>query len=153
MTISRSKTVLFEAIQFSISTQFSSIWPIYRTLLVSTTLGLSGLGIDANEGVLHIPQISGITGTKPSDCLVSCPGHSMVVVVVGLLPLTREVVGVFYSPSRLSNLRPEGKEKVSPWDQSVSRKVTSERRKRWPLHKMIGFFRSNLLFKLLQLNN
>ena len=28
-----SKTVLFQAIQFCISTQFSSIWPIYRTLV------------------------------------------------------------------------------------------------------------------------
>ena len=26
------KTVLFQAIQFNISTQFSSIWPVYRTL-------------------------------------------------------------------------------------------------------------------------
>ena len=33
------KTILFQAIQFSISTQFSSIWPIDRTLSGATTLG------------------------------------------------------------------------------------------------------------------
>ena len=32
-----SKTVLFQAIQFSISTQFSSIWPINRILSGATT--------------------------------------------------------------------------------------------------------------------
>ena len=31
--VSMSKTVLFQTIQFSISTQFSSIWPIDRTLI------------------------------------------------------------------------------------------------------------------------
>ena len=39
--------------------QFSSIWLIDRTLSDATT-----------------PQSSSITGTTPSDCLVSYPGHS-----------------------------------------------------------------------------
>ena len=30
-----------------------------------------------NEGVLHIPQSSSITGVSPSNCLVSYPGHSL----------------------------------------------------------------------------
>ena len=34
----------------------------------------SGPGSNGNEGVLHIPQSSRITGTSPSDCLVSYPG-------------------------------------------------------------------------------
>ena len=34
-------------------------------------------GGDGNEGVLHIPEISNITGTSPSNCLVSYPGHSL----------------------------------------------------------------------------
>ena len=51
----------------------SSIWPIDRTLSGATTLGQSGPGSDDNEGVLHIPQNSSITGTSPSDCLVSHP--------------------------------------------------------------------------------
>ena len=71
------KTVLFQTIQFSMSTQFNSISPIDRTLLDATTLGLSGPGNDGNEGVLHIPQSSSITGTSPSDCWVSYPGHSL----------------------------------------------------------------------------
>ena len=71
------KTVLFQTIQFSISTQFSYIWPIDRTLSGATTLRQSGSGSDDNKGVLHIPQSSGITGTSPSDCFVSYPGHSL----------------------------------------------------------------------------
>ena len=31
---------------------------------------------NGNEGVLRIPQSSSKTGTSPSDCLVSYPGHS-----------------------------------------------------------------------------
>ena len=73
------KIVLFQTIQFSISTQFSSIWPINRTLSSATTPGQSGLGSDGNEGVVRISQSSNITGTSPSDCFVSYAGHSLVV--------------------------------------------------------------------------
>ena len=38
--------------------------------------GQSEPGSNGNEGVLHIPQGPSITGTSPSDCLVSYPGHS-----------------------------------------------------------------------------
>ena len=72
-----SKTVLFQAIQFSISTLFSSIWPIDRTLSGATTPGQSRPGGDGNEGVFHIPQSSSITEVSLSDCLVSYPGHSL----------------------------------------------------------------------------
>ena len=41
-----------------------------------TTPGQSGPGSDGNKGVFRIPQSSCITGTSPSDCLVSYPGHS-----------------------------------------------------------------------------
>ena len=70
-TVSMSKTVLFQTIQLSKSTKFSSIWPIDRTLSGATTPDQSGPGSDCNEGVLNIPQSSSITGTSPSDCLVS----------------------------------------------------------------------------------
>ena len=60
------------------STQFSSIWPIDRTLSGATTPGQSGPGSDGIEGVLRIPQSSSITGTSPSDCLVAYPRHSYV---------------------------------------------------------------------------
>ena len=71
------KIVLFLTIQFSISTQFSSIWPIDRTQSGATTPGQSGPGSDGVEEVLRIPQSSNITGTLPSD-FVSYPGHSVV---------------------------------------------------------------------------
>ena len=67
------KTVPFLVIQLSISTHLSSIWPVSGT----TTPGQSGTRNDGNEGVLRIPQSSSITGTSPSDCLVSYPGHSL----------------------------------------------------------------------------
>ena len=66
------KTVLFQTIQFS------SIWPIDRTLSGAPTPGQSGLGSDGNERVLRIPQSFTITGTSSSDCLVLYLGHSLV---------------------------------------------------------------------------
>ena len=95
-----SKTVLFQAIKFSISMLFNSIWPIDMALLGATTLGQSGPASDGDEEVLHIPQSANITGTPPSDCLVLYPGYSL---RGGVLPLCREAVGVFYSPSQLGN--------------------------------------------------
>ena len=71
------KTVIFQVIQFSICMHFRSIWLIDRTLSGTTTWGESEPGSDGNEGVLCIPQSSGITRTSSSDCLVSYPGHSL----------------------------------------------------------------------------
>ena len=73
-----SKTVPFQTIQLSISKQFSSIQPIDRTQPGATTLGQSGPGTNDNEWVLSIPKSSCITGTSPSDFLVSYPGHWLV---------------------------------------------------------------------------
>ena len=67
------------------------------TLSGATTPNQSGSGSDGKEGVLHISQSSNITGTLPLDCLMSCPGHSL----GGVLPLCRDVISVFYCPSRL----------------------------------------------------
>ena len=47
------------------------------TLSGATIPSQSGPGGNGNEGVLHIPQNSSITGTSPSNCLVSYPGHSL----------------------------------------------------------------------------
>ena len=52
-TVSMSKTVLFQVIQFSISAQLSSIWHIDRTLSSATTPGQNGPESDSNEGVLY----------------------------------------------------------------------------------------------------
>ena len=65
------QTVLFQAIQFSISTHFSSFRTIDRTQSNATTPGQSEPESDSNEGVLHIARAS------PSDCLDSYPGHSL----------------------------------------------------------------------------
>ena len=73
--------------QFSLrNMRFSSISPIDRTLSDATTPGQSGPGSDGNEKVLHIPQSSSITGSSPSDCLVSYPEHFL---GGGLIPLQR----------------------------------------------------------------
>ena len=71
--------------------------PLIGSYQVATTPGQSGPGSDGNKDVFCIPQSSSIAGTSPSDCWVSYLGHSL----VGVLPLYRETVGVFYSPSRL----------------------------------------------------
>ena len=60
--------------QFSLA-QFTSTWTIDRTLSGTNTPRLSGHGSDGNEGVLRIPQSLSITGTSPSDCFESYPGH------------------------------------------------------------------------------
>ena len=71
-----------------------------RTLLGVTTQAWVDLEAIAMKGVHCIHQSCIITGTSPSDFLVSYPGHSL----RGALPLYRGAVGVFYSPSRLGRL-------------------------------------------------
>ena len=71
------KTVIFQTIQFNISTQFSSVWPIEKTVSGATTPVQSGLGRNGNKGVLHIPKSSSIAWALPSDCLVTYTGHSL----------------------------------------------------------------------------
>ena len=75
-----------------------SIWSIDRTLSDATTLGQSGPGNNGNEGVLCIPQSSSITIVSPLDCLVPNPGHLL---EGWVLPLSRDAIDVFYSPSLL----------------------------------------------------
>ena len=67
------------------------------TLPSATTPGQSEPGSDGNEGVIHIPQSSSITGASPLLFLVSYQDIRW----EGILTLCREEVGVFYSPSRL----------------------------------------------------
>ena len=51
-----SKTLLFQAILFSICTLFSSIWPIDRTLSGATTPGESGPGSEAIKRYSSFPK-------------------------------------------------------------------------------------------------
>ena len=48
-----------------------------RTPSGATTTDLNWPGSDSKTCVLCITQISGITGTSPSDCLVSYPEYSL----------------------------------------------------------------------------
>ena len=96
-----SKTVLFQTIQFCISTQFSFIQPIDRALSDAVTPGQSRPVNDANEGVLRILQSSSNTGSSPIDCLVSYLGHSL---GWGVLQICRDAVGLFYRPCRLGKI-------------------------------------------------
>ena len=57
--------------------QFSFIWSIDMALLGITIPDHSGTGSNGNEGVFRIPQSPCITGTSPSDFLVSYTGHSL----------------------------------------------------------------------------
>ena len=55
---SLSKTFLFQTIQFSISTQFSSIWAIDRVLSAATTLGKGWTGEQWQwRGTLHSSKL------------------------------------------------------------------------------------------------
>ena len=82
------KTVLFQLIQFSIS----SILPIDKTLLGATTLSQSGPGSDGTFAKLqHYWSFTIILFSVISRTLLG-----------GVLLLCRDVVGVFCSPSRLS---------------------------------------------------
>ena len=55
----------------------SSIWHINSTLSGTTTPGQSGPESNDNEGVLRISQGPGVSGSSPSDCLMSYTGHSL----------------------------------------------------------------------------
>ena len=74
----KCKNSLFQTTHFSVSTQFSSIWPIDKTLSGALTTGQSGPGSNDNEGILCIPLSSSITEVLPSDYLVSYTGHSLI---------------------------------------------------------------------------
>ena len=69
--------VLFQTIQFSVSTLFIWIWPIDRTLSGIITPSQSGPGSHGSEEVFCIPQSSSIPGASQSDCLVPYPRHSL----------------------------------------------------------------------------
>ena len=56
---------------FTLLALFSSISSITRTLTGATTSGQSGPGSDDNVGVFRVSKSFSITGTSPSDCLVS----------------------------------------------------------------------------------
>ena len=64
------KRVIFQAIQFSIIIQFSSIWYIDRTLSDAVTLNQGGIGSDGIEEVLRIPKAPAFL--EPHHQIVKC---------------------------------------------------------------------------------
>ena len=76
-TSSISNNSVYQTIQFSISMPLILFNPIDRAQLGATTPGQSGPESNGNEEVLHISQGPSITGTSPSDCFVSYPGHTL----------------------------------------------------------------------------
>ena len=104
------KTVLFQAIHFTISTHFSSIGPTDRNLSGTTTPSHNGPGSDGNEGILCIPQNLRITEASPSDCLMSYPGHTL---GESYPSAEMQSMYLFCSPSRLGWLNKETKPKLS----------------------------------------
>ena len=98
-----SKTVPFQTIPFSISTQFSSIRPINWTLSGATTKGHRGPGSGGSKGVLRIPQSSSVTEASPLYCLVSYLGHAF---WGGVLLFCREAV-YSIAPADCASVRTE----------------------------------------------
>ena len=66
-----AKTILFQAIQFSIKYAVYFYLTLDRTLSGAIAPGQSEPGSNGTEGVHRIPQSSSITRTSLSDCLVS----------------------------------------------------------------------------------
>ena len=80
----------------------NSTWPIDRTLSGATTPGQSGPGSDGNERVLQRAlQSSSIPGVSLTIRLFNVISRSLIVLF--FLPLYRDAVDVFYSPSRLGS--------------------------------------------------
>ena len=102
-----SKAALFQTIQLSISTQFSSSWPIDRTvswpidrtLSGATPPGRSRLGSDGSKGVFRIAQKFQHFWSLTTR-LFSVISRTL---VEGVLRLCRNAVCVFCSPSRLGH--------------------------------------------------
>ena len=86
------KTFLFQAIQFSISMSLVLFNPYVGPLSGATKPGQSGPGNNGNKRVLRIPQSFSITGTSPSDGLVSYPVHWLGWGVTPLQPTKQFIV-------------------------------------------------------------
>ena len=124
--LSLYKNVLFQAIHFSINTQYSSIWPIDKTLSGDTIPVQSRPESDGNKGLLCIPRNPSITGTSPSDCLESYPGHPL---VGESYPSTdRQLV---YSIARADRANKEGRgERRKQWTKEGRKAIWMRRKER-----------------------
>ena len=106
-----SKTVMFQTIQFSTSTQFCSIWPIDMTLSGATSSAQSGPGSDGSP---HSPKLQhDLRLTIILFCVISRT------LVGGVLPLRSDAVCVFYSPNRLGH-------NIGLFSPNISRQIYSK---------------------------
>ena len=71
------------------SAEIQSVYSIALADRDENQMGQSGSGSNGNEEVIHFPQNSSITGTSPSDCLVSYQGHTL-----GKSYLSKEMLSV-----------------------------------------------------------
>ena len=96
------QTVLFQTIQFSISTQFKcqkvQVYPLIGPSQVLTLRVRVNLGVMAMKGYSAFPKAT--TLLEPHQQIVSCLQETC---WVGDLILCSDPVGVFYSPSRLGS--------------------------------------------------
>ena len=94
---------------------------------------------NGNEGVLCIPQSSSITGTSPSDCLMS---YSRTLIEFGgVLPLCRGAVSVFYNPSR------QGASLGGSYPSAEKQSVYSTASADWAIHRVNV---KTVLFQIIQ---
>ena len=83
--------------------------PYIGPLSGTTTPGQCGPGSDDKEEVFHIPQSFSISGTSPSDCLVSYPEH----LLGGLTPPQRCIQCILQP--QLTGKRCRGGYNSFPW--------------------------------------
>ena len=126
------QTGLLQTIQFSIRTQFSSNQPTDGALSGASTQRPNVPGSDDNKGVLRIHRSSSITGA--SEKVFSFISRTL---VVGVLPLCRDAVGVFYIPSRLVSAD-FGSMREDEWSYSVT--IASDHFKRLEVDWVFSLF-------------
>ena len=150
-TVSMSKIVPFQIIQFSISTLFRSIWLINRIQSGVTTPSPSEPGRDDNEGMLCILQSSSITRASPSDCLELYSGHSL-----GESYSSVEMQSVFSAtrkrPGKMKgkDLRPHPKITVQKFSKTSHEiiKIQCFKTEKYSTTYMQIFFRNSIIFFL-----
>ena len=94
------KTVLFQAIQFSITTQFSSICSIDKAKSGAIIWGQSGPESDGNESYSASPKLKHYLNLTIRLFIVLSKTR-----VERVLPFCGETAGVFYTPSWLEKER------------------------------------------------
>ena len=91
----------------------SSIWSIDRTRVSATTPGQSGPWSNGNEG--YIAFLKSLALLELHCLIVLC---QIRILVGGILPLSRDVVGVFFGPGRMGLLK-KVVHKIGPPEENI----------------------------------